>query len=344
MSVAIVKDSIYLQHITDNYHPENPKRLEYVYAMLETLDQKGLTYISPRVATHDDIALNHDPSYINSIEQTSGKGPLHLDGDTVASPKTYEAALMATGGVLELADAVQSSRVQNGFALVRPPGHHAERSKAMGFCIFNNIAITARYLEQKYNLKNILIVDFDLHHGNGTQHSFYNDKSVLYFSTHQYPYYPGTGWYEEIGEGAGRGYTINIPMSYGMGDEDYLYVFKDVLVPVTEAYLPDFILVSAGFDAYYNDPLGGMEVSEAGFAAMSRMLVDLAEKHCGGKILFVLEGGYDLKGLASSVQAVIMELKGQTIYPREKKGEPSESVVQMTSIVKRLLAPYWGHF
>lgn len=344
MTFGIVKDHIYLQHITDDYHPENPKRLEHIYAMLETLDQSGLTYISPRMATHKEIALNHDPSYIDSIAQTSGKPQTHLDGDTVASQKTYEAACAAVGGVLELADAIQSSQVNAGFALVRPPGHHAERSKAMGFCIFNNIAIAARYLEQKYDLKNILIVDFDLHHGNGTQHSFYKDNCVLYFSTHQYPYYPGSGWYEEIGEGKGTGYTINIPMSYGMGDEDYLYAFRDVLVPIAEAYIPDFILVSAGFDTYYNDPLGGMTVSETGFAAMSRMLLDIAKKHCNGKALFVLEGGYDLKGLASSVKAVIMELKGQSISPYEKKGEPSTSIVQMTTIIKRLLVPYWGHF
>jgi acetoin utilization deacetylase AcuC-like enzyme len=344
MTVGIVKDDIYLQHITDEYHPENPKRLEYIYTMLEALDQTGLAYISPRMATHDEIALNHEPSYIESIAQTSGKAQTHLDGDTVASHKTYEAACVAVGGVLELADAIQSSRVRTGFALVRPPGHHAERSKAMGFCIFNNIAVAARYLEQRYNLKNILIVDFDLHHGNGTQHSFYNDKSILYFSTHQHPCYPGTGWYEEIGEGKGTGYTINIPMSYGMGDEDYLYAFRDVLVPVAEAYVPDFILVSAGFDTYYNDPLGGMAVTETGFAAMSRMLLDIAEKHCGGKALFVLEGGYDLKGLAGSVRAVIMELKKQPVYPYEKKGEASTAIVQMTTIIKRLLIPYWGHF
>jgi len=344
LAVGIVKDDIYLQHITDDYHPENPRRLEHIYTMLETLDQKGLTYVSPRMATHDEIALNHEPSYIDSIARTSGKPRTQLDGDTVTSQKTYEAALTAVGGALELADAIQSSRVRNGFALVRPPGHHAERSQAMGFCIFNNIAITARYLEQKHNLKNILIVDFDLHHGNGTQHSFYNDKGILYFSTHQYPYYPGTGGYEEIGDGAGRGYTVNIPMSYGMGDEDYLYAFRDILVPVAEAYLPDFILVSAGFDTHYNDPLGDMAVTETGFAAMTRILLDIAEKHCNGKVLFVLEGGYDLKGLASSVRAVIMELKGQSVYPYEKKGEPSTTIVQMTTIIKRLLIPYWGHF
>ena len=176
----------------------------------------------------------------------------------------------------------------------------------MGFCIFNNIAIAARYLEKKYGLTSILLVDFDLHHGNGTQHSFYKDKTVLYFSAHQYPCYPGTGWYEEIGEGAGRGYTVNVPMSSGMGDEDYVYIFKDILLPISEMYKPEMVLVSAGFDTYYDDPLGGMAVTEAGFSAMTRILLDIAEKHCAGKALFALEGGYDLKGLASSVRAVLL--------------------------------------
>jgi acetoin utilization deacetylase AcuC-like enzyme len=344
MTVGIVKDDIYLQHITDDYHPENPDRLKHIYAMLETLDQEGLAYISPRMATHEEIALVHERSYIDAIARTSGKALQHLDSDTATSPKTYEAACMAVGGLLELADAIQSSEIDSGFALVRPPGHHAERSQAMGFCIFNNIAIASRYLEKQYNLKNILVVDFDLHHGNGTQHSLYKDKSTLYFSTHQYPYYPGTGWYEEVGEGEGRGYTVNVPMSSGMGDEDYVYAFKDVLVPISEMYKPEMILVSAGFDTYYNDPLGGMVVTEAGFAAMTRILLDIAEKHCGGKTLFALEGGYDVGGLASSVKAVIAELKRQSLYPYEKKGEPSAAVVQMTAALKRVLIPYWGHF
>jgi acetoin utilization deacetylase AcuC-like enzyme len=344
MTVGIVKDDIYLQHITDEYHPESPRRLKRIYAMLETLDQKGLAYISPRMATHEEIALIHERSYIDAIARTSGKASQQLDPDTVTSPKTYEAACMAVGGLLELADAIQSSEIGSGFALVRPPGHHAERSHAMGFCIFNNIAIASRYLEKQYNLKNILVVDFDLHHGNGTQHSFYKDKSVLYFSTHQYPHYPGTGWYEEIGEGEGSGYTVNVPMSSGMGDEDYVYAFKDVLVPVSEMYKPEMVLVSAGFDTYYNDPLGEMAVTEAGYAAMTRILLDIAKKHCGGKTLFALEGGYDVGGLASSVRAVIAELRGQSLYPYEKKGEPSAAIVQMTAALKRVLLPYWGHF
>lgn len=342
--VGIVKDDLYLQHITDNYHPENPHRLKHIYAMLEKLDQRGLTYIAPRPATHEEIARVHDLSYIESIARTRNHPIQYLDSDTVVSPLTYDAACLAAGGVLELADAIQSGTTNSGFAFVRPPGHHAERAKAMGFCIFNNIAIAARHLEAKHNLNSILIVDFDIHHGNGTQNAFYGDRTVLYFSTHLYPHYPGSGWFEEIGTGAGVGYTVNVPLSHGMGDDDYLYALRDVLLPISEVFVPDFILVSAGFDAHYKDPLGGMVVTESGFAAMSRILLDIAEKHCGGKILFVLEGGYDLKGLTSSVESVIGEMKGQPLYPYEKKGDPSVAVVQMTTILKRMLIPYWGHF
>ncbi len=344
MNIGIVKHSIYLQHETDAYHPENPKRLEHIYRMLENLGQTDLDYIEPRMASHEEIALNHTSSYINEIASTSGQEHTYLDGDTVASAHTYEAACMAVGGVLQLTDAIMSSRVHSGFAFVRPPGHHAEQGKAMGFCIFNNIAIAARYLHEKYGMNSILIVDFDLHHGNGTQHSFYKDKGVLYFSTHQYPYYPGSGWYEEIGVDQGTGYTVNVPMSQGMGDDDYVYAFKDVLLPVAEMYRPEFVLVSAGFDTHYKDPLGGMEVTESGFSAMTRILMNIAQRCCDGRLLFVLEGGYDLKGLAASTEAVVKELQGCFDHPYEEKKGASNSVVQMTASLKRLLLPYWGHF
>jgi acetoin utilization deacetylase AcuC-like enzyme len=212
----------------------------------------------------------------------------------------------------------------------------------MGFCIFNNIAIGARYLENKYNFKRILIVDFDLHHGNGTQHSFYKDSSILYFSTHQYPYYPGTGWYEEIGEGAGKGYTVNIPLSYGMGDDDYIYAFEEILIPIADSFKPEMVLVSAGFDAYYNDPLGGMAVTEEGYATMTKILLNIARKHCNGKTLFALEGGYDVKGLASSVKAVIVEMKGTPATAPEKHGKPSGEITKVVNKVKEVLHPYWG--
>lgn len=344
MSVGIVKDDLFLEHITDDYHPENPNRLRSVYSMLETISGDGIVFVPPREATREEIALNHDTAYIDYVASTSGKSSKRLDPDTVTSPKTYEAACVAAGGVLTLIDKLQASEIQSAFALVRPPGHHAERGRAMGFCIFNNIAIGARYLEKQYKAKKILIVDFDLHHGNGTQHSFYGDATVLYFSTHQYPYYPGTGWYEETGEGDGEGYTVNVPMSYGMSDEDYLYAFREVLIPLSDIYKPEMVLVSAGFDAYYNDPLGGMVVTEGGYAMMTKMLLEIAKKHSKGRALFALEGGYDLAGLASSVKAVITEMKGSPAYSYDKKKDPSQEILQTVKQLKRLLNPRWGNF
>jgi acetoin utilization deacetylase AcuC-like enzyme len=342
MKVGIVKHDIYLEHITDDFHPENPNRLVHIYAMLKELGQEGLVYIQPRMATHEEIALNHDASYINFVAETKGKVQRRLDPDTVTSPKSYEAACMAVGGLLQLSDALFAGEIDNGFALVRPPGHHAERGKGMGFCIFNSVAVAARYLIRKHGLKRVFIVDWDLHHGNGTQHSFYGDSDILYFSTHQYPYYPGTGSHEEIGSGEGKGYTINVPMSYGMGDGDYTYAFEEILVPVVRQWKPEAILVSAGFDIHHSDPLGGMAVTESGFTKMTRMLMDAAEEVCKGRILFALEGGYDLSGLTNSVKAVILQLRKTPLYMQEDKASPSSAVTETVKLVKQVLQPYWG--
>jgi acetoin utilization deacetylase AcuC-like enzyme len=342
MKVGIVKHDIYLEHITDDFHPENPNRLVHIYAMLHELGQEGLVYVQPRMATHEEIALNHDASYINFVAETKGKVQRRLDPDTVTSPKSYEAACMAVGGLLQLSDALIAGEIDNGFALVRPPGHHAERDKGMGFCIFNTVAVAARYLIRKHGLKRVFIVDWDLHHGNGTQHSFYRDSDVLYFSTHQYPYYPGTGSYEEIGSGEGKGYTINVPMSYGMGDGDYSYAFEEIVLPVVRQWKPEAILVSAGFDIHHSDPLGGMTVTESGFTKMTRMLMDAAEEVCKGRILFTLEGGYDLSGLTNSVKAVILQLRKTPLYMQEDKASPSGAVTETVRLVKQVLQPYWG--
>lgn len=342
MSVGIVRDEIYLEHITDDYHPENPGRLKSIYSMLNGLDNQGIVYVPPRMATHDEIALIHEHSYIDSIAATMGKTQRRLDPDTVTSPMSYEAARMAVGGALNLADRLMDAEIESGFALVRPPGHHAEHNRAMGFCIFNNIAVAARYLEKRHGLKRVIIVDFDLHHGNGTQHSFYRDPGVLYFSTHQYPYYPGTGHYGEVGDGEGKGYTVNVPLSHGMDDADYIHVFNNVLIPITDLYKPEAVLVSAGFDTHYNDPLGGMGVTEAGYAEMTRILLDIAGKHSNGKTLFALEGGYDVTGLTNSVKAVIMEMRGTPLYGSNTQGSPSDSVIQAVDKVKQALNPYWG--
>lgn len=251
---------------------------------------------------------------------------------------------MAVGGFLELGDALFAGKVDNGFALVRPPGHHAERGKAMGFCIFNNIAVGARYLVKKHGLKKVFIVDWDLHHGNGTQHSFYGDSEILYLSTHQHPYYPGTGWYDEVGSGKGKGYTINVPLSYGMGDADYVHVFEEIVLPVARKWKPEIILVSAGFDIHHSDPLGGMTVTESGFTKMTKLLMDAASESCEGKILFILEGGYDLSGLTNSAKAVILQLRKTPLYVQNYEETPSNAVKQTVNQVKQVLRPYWGDF
>ena len=214
----------------------------------------------------------------------------------------------------------------------------------MGFCIFNNIAVAARYLQVEKSLERILIVDFDLHHGNGTQKSFYSDPSVLYFSTHQFPFYPGTGWYEELGAGAGKGYTVNVPMGYGMNDDDYVFAFQEILVPIAYLYKPDIVLVSAGFDIYCNDPLGGMSVTERGFSELTRIILDIAERCSMSRALFALEGGYDPPGLARSVKAVINMMKGCPEFDYEKKRDPCREVIGLAKDIKRELSPYWGSF
>ena len=343
MTTGIVKDPLYLEHVCGDYHPENPARLTHIYAMLPSIDSAGISYIEPRPASHEELSRIHDPAYIESIAATRGKY-VPLDPDTGASPRTYEAALLAAGGCLSLADSIMAEDATNGFALVRPPGHHAERARAMGFCIFNNIAVAARYLQAEKGLGRILIADFDLHHGNGTQGSFYSDPSVLYFSTHQYPYYPGTGWYEETGAGDGKGYTVNVPMGYGMNDDDYVFVFQEVLVPIADLYRPDMILVSAGFDIYHDDPLGGMSVTESGFSELTRIVLDLAARWCNSRALFALEGGYDPEGLARSVKAVITMMKGSPEFTYERKRDPCRAVVGLVKDVRKELTRYWGNF
>ncbi len=255
----------------------------------------------------------HLPSYIDMIASTAGQPARRLDPDTVTSPKSYEAACLAVGGVLEAIEAVLQGELDNAFALVRPPGHHAERNRAMGFCIFNNIAVGAKYAIQTHELERVLVIDWDVHHGNGTQNTFYEDPKVLYFSTHRYGFfYPGTGAPGEVGTGKGEGFTVNIPMFPGSGDVEYGNIFLHVLKPIALSYRPELILVSAGFDTYSRDPLGGMRMTEEGYARLTTIIMEIAQTTCGGKIIIALEGGYDLDGLATSVKAVLRELRGDS--------------------------------
>ena len=305
----ILKDEKCIDHVTTLGHPESPQRLKSIYGMLNGDDIKDrFEAVDPRQATKDEIAWNHDPEYIDTIEKTAGKDLISLDGDTNTSSGSWDASLFAVGAVLEGVDRIMEGKADNGFAIVRPPGHHAENSRAMGFCLFNNIAVGAHYLLKKHGLKKVFIIDWDIHHGNGTQNSFYSSPEVFYFSTHQYPYYPGTGAENETGAGEGRGYTLNVPLSGGQGDDDYLNIFEEILGPAISRYNPEFILVSAGYDIYFCDPLGTMKVTENGFYRMTEFLKNTAAAECKGRLLLALEGGYHIEGITASVKQTILAL------------------------------------
>jgi acetoin utilization deacetylase AcuC-like enzyme len=288
-----------------------------------TMDK--LVPIKPQAATIEQIARVHSTSYISGIESFVRRGGGYLDdGDTVASPASYEAAIYAAGGVIAAVDAVMSNKVTYAFALLRPPGHHAVRDAAMGFCIFNNVAIAARDAISKHNLERVLIVDFDVHHGNGTQDAFYSESSVLYFSTHQYPFYPGSGGVDEVGSGEGEGYTVNVPMPGGCGDAEYMRAFEEVLVPVVKRYKPQLILASAGYDAHWADSIASMQVTTTGYAKIAAILKGLADDLCRSRLVFALEGGYNFEALAESVDATINVLLG-SLKTYDTLGKPRRS-------------------
>lgn len=310
MPVGLVYDPVYLKHDTGQ-HVENARRLEVVISHLdETGLMSRLALIKPRPATTEELLLVHNEPHISNVRVVAEGGGGWLDADTVVSAGSYEAALYAAGGVIRAVEAVMKGEVNRVFALVRPPGHHAAAGWAMGFCLFNNVAIAAKYALAEYQLERILIIDFDLHHGNGTQDAFYDDPRVLYISTHQYPFYPGTGSVEETGTGAGRGTTVNIPLPAGCGDAEYSAVFEQIIVPAARRFEPQLILVSAGYDAHWADELALMEVSVAGFARMVAVITGLADERCSGRLVFSLEGGYHLAALAASVGATFNVLLG----------------------------------
>lgn len=313
-ATIIVRDTRYLGHDQGPGHIESPDRLRTIYERLDREDVKNLfNTVVPRMAVRHELLWNHTGDYIDKIAGTAGTDFCQLDPDTATGPGSWEAACLAVGGVFTAMDLIAQAEAQNGFALIRPPGHHAEKDRAMGFCIFNNVALGAHYARKILGCKRVLIVDWDVHHGNGTQHSFYDNSEVLYFSTHQCPHYPGSGKLDQIGEGRGRGFTVNVPLSPGAGDEDFAAIFNRLAAPIGRSFSPDFILVSAGFDIYKDDPLGGMKVTANGFAYMSRVLLDLADFCCKGRILFCLEGGYNHKGLRDGVLAVLNECNDQSI-------------------------------
>jgi acetoin utilization deacetylase AcuC-like enzyme len=313
MATGYVYHPIYLNHDTGQ-HVEVAARLEAIVSYLEKTGLKSkLTPIEPRPATVDEISLVHQRQYIKEIEETARRGGGWLDADTVMSADSYQAALYAAGGVIRAVEVVMGGEVANAFALVRPPGHHATAGQAMGFCLFNNIAIAANYALQKFRLERILIVDFDVHHGNGTQGSFYDNPHVMYISTHEYPFYPGTGRLDETGIGEGRGKNLNIPLPAGCGDDEYLAAFDQIIAPAARRFNPQLILVSTGYDGHWADPLAMMNLSVSGFARMVGVIKGLADELCGGRLVLTLEGGYNLEALAASVKATFDVLLGNAI-------------------------------
>ncbi len=258
-----------------------------------------------RRATHEELARVHTAAHIESVARTAGRDQWMFDADTFTSPDSYDTTLLAAGGAIDLVDRVMAGEIGNGFSAGRPPGHHAESSRAMGFCLFNNIAVAAAHAMEKHALERVMIIDWDVHHGNGTQAIFWNDPRVLFVSLHQSPFYPGTGALEETGGPGAPGMTINLPMPAGFGDEEWVAAFRRVVKPAGDSFAPQLVLLSAGFDAHARDPLGGMNVTEAGYALMADEVLALARAHAGGKLVAVLEGGYDLAALESSVDTVL---------------------------------------
>jgi acetoin utilization deacetylase AcuC-like enzyme len=308
MKPGVVFDHRFADHAMGPGHVESPERVRVLNRMLEEEAPGRFVRIEPRPATDDELGWIHERGYIDFLRATAGRDEVFLDADTSAGPRTFETALLAAGGFLRAIDAVMEGRVGSAFALVRPPGHHAEASRAMGFCFFNNVAVGAEHLIRRHGLRRILVVDWDLHHGNGTQHAFYSRRDVLYFSTHQVPLYPGTGAVRETGHGPGIGYNLNVPLTAGKGDADFLHVFRQLLGPVSAQFRPEFILVSAGFDIAAGDPLGGMAVSREGFGLLTDALLGMAAESAAGRIVFVLEGGYDLPALRNGVREVLDRL------------------------------------
>ena len=309
---ALVYHPSFLEHDSGPGHPERPERLS---AVLEQLERSGLANqcvrLIPEEAGIEAITRIHTADHVEHVARLSGLGRLVPETmDTLVSPATYRAARLAVGAVLQAVDAVMGGRVDNAFCLVRPPGHHAEREQAMGFCYFNNIAIAARHLQEQHGIEKVAVVDWDVHHCNGTQHSFEDDPSVFVFSVHQFSpmFFPGTGGRHEQGVGPGQGATLNVPLSSGRTDADYLRVFEEELRPALDCFQPDFILVSAGFDAHGADPLAGMDLTEDGYAALTRTVVAMAAEYCEGRLVTTLEGGYDLSALAASVGAHVRVL------------------------------------
>lgn len=338
METAYVYHPVYLEHNQPS-HPENARRLERI---LDVMDQRGvldrLRPLEPRPATEVELLRVHEDQHIERVRQAARQGGGYLDPDTYVSPRSFEAALMAAGGVTRAVEGVLDGEVDNAFALVRPPGHHATTRRAMGFCLFSNVAVAAKAALAREEIHRILIADFDVHHGNGTASIFASQADVFYLSTHQYPYYPGTGARDEMGQGDGAGTMLNVPLPTNVGDNGYVKVFDELAWPLARRFSPDLVLVSAGFDGHWNDPLAHMALSLTGYARLARELVQIADQLCGGRLVFALEGGYQLDALAYGVlNAFYALLKEDTVVdPMGPSPRPERAIDTLINDLKDL--------
>ncbi len=334
MRVALYDDPIFREHDSGPGHPERPQRLDAIRRGVRDAGlEPRLTALRPRPAMHEELVRVHTEEHVRTVAATEGR-TVRFDPDTQAGPRSYEAALHAAGAAVDAVQRVLDGALDRAFCLCRPPGHHAEAERAMGFCLFNNAAVAAAHALAA-GLERVLIVDIDVHHGNGTQHIFETDPRVLYVSSHAYPFYPGTGALDEVGLGPGEGFTVNLPLPAGMGDGEYARVYRDVVEPIGRAFAPELVLVSAGFDAYAGDPLAGMRLSARGYRELVHACLDCASSARG--VVVLLEGGYDLEGLAACGAEVVRGLLGEPHEPVP----PAARVEPLVQAYRRALRPYW---
>ena len=336
--MVLIGSDRFVEHQPPDGHPERPDRARVMSRVARRWVESGGVLTAPRVATAEELTRVHAAPYVDQISHTAGQR-LQLDPDTYTSDDSYEIALLAAGATIDAVEATRASG-EPALALVRPPGHHAEAERAMGFCLFNSVAVAAA-AARAAGVSRVAIIDYDVHHGNGTQWIFYNDPTVLYVSLHQYPFYPGTGAVTDVGQGEGLGFTLNVPLAAGATDADYDRAMRELVVPIVTSFEPGLVLLSAGFDAHVRDPLGGMQVSTAGYAAMTGHVQRLARHCCGGQLAAVVEGGYDLVSLEECLDSTVMQLAKSPPPEEAPVTGDTARVDDVLPMVRRALAPYW---